>query len=209
MNKKALCIVSKFPKIEWLNFLSKFENYDVYIVADDNSEDYCSIYNNFYNVKILQFQDKECEESGFVGTLKHIRNKFVNERSVFGWDKAFYYFAKINSSYEYVWMLEEDVFFYNEQSLLNIDEIHPKEDLLCKKIIEHFIGTDSNLSYPNEWWWPTINRLGGLKFDSPFLRSDAYQIRVSKKLIEKIEEYADTYKTLFYHEACVPMICVK
>ena len=51
MNKNCVCVVSKIVNLEWLNFLSKFKNYDVYIVADDNSQNYKEKYKEYKKVK--------------------------------------------------------------------------------------------------------------------------------------------------------------
>ena len=36
MNTKAISIISKDLQFEWINFLQKFQNYDLFIVIDDN-----------------------------------------------------------------------------------------------------------------------------------------------------------------------------
>lgn len=217
MNQKALCIVSRYAGIEWVNFLSKFKNYDVYIVVDDNSNDYSKIYSEFSNVKILQFEEKECEKYGFIGALKGMMpgskgtlrgGPTENKRNAFAWDKAFYYFAKVNNSYEYVWFLEDDVFIYDETSLFKIDYQYSNQDLISGEFNQDFIE-DDNLPYPNKWWWQTMYRLGNFKPEGIFYSCYAFHIRLSKKFIKKIEDYADKYKTLFYHEAFLPIICIQ
>jgi hypothetical protein len=210
MNQKALCIISRYPKIEWITFLSRFENYDVYIVADDNSSDYSSIYKDFSNIKILQFKEKECEDHGFAGSVNGTLRggPSANEKNVLGWDKAFYYFAKINNSHEYVWFLEDDVFIYDETSISKIDYQYINQDLLSTQIGQDLIG-DNNLAYPSGWWWHKMYTLGNFKPEGMFYKCCAFHIRLSKNFIKKIEDYADEYKTLFFVEAFIPITCMK
>jgi hypothetical protein len=200
--------------IEWLNFLSKFNNYDVYIIADDNSQDYKEKFKEFSKVKIIQFNDKECEAVGFTGLTKGIEPGLIVEgkknKSVWAWDKAFYYFCIINQFYDYVWFLEEDVFIYDEMSLLKIDSKHAEEDLLSPIIYCDKVEENSNLGHPGYWWWKKICQLENFKQLTPlFYKSFAFHIRVSKKLIQKIKDHVYEYKSLFFLEAFIPMICIK
>lgn len=213
MNKSCICVVSRVVNIEWLNFLSKFENYDVYIVADDNSQDYKEKFKEFLKVKIIQFDDEECEEAGFAGLTKGIEPSLVLEgkknKSVWAWDKAFYYFAIKNKSYENMWLIEEDVYVYNEMSFIRLDEKNIGIDLVSSVIVQDFVDINSDTYYPKGWWWHKICAINNnMKYESAdFLKCLAFHVRVSKKLIEKIKEYADQHKCLFFHEACLPMIC--
>ena len=36
------------------------------------------------------------------------------------WDKALYYFTCCENNYEHIWFFEDDVFFYNLDTILNI-----------------------------------------------------------------------------------------
>jgi|LauGreDrversion4_2_1035121.scaffolds.fasta_scaffold00721_3 hypothetical protein len=213
MNKSCICIVSRVVNIEWLKFLSKFNNYDVYIVADDNSQDYKEKYKEFSKVKIIQFDDEECEKAGFAGLTKGIEPTSIMEgkkgKSVWAWDKAFYYFAIKNKSYENMWLIEEDVYVYDEMSFIYLDKKNIGIDLVSPTISQDFVDAGSNEYYPNGWWWRKICVVNkGMKYESPdFLRCLAFHVRVSKKMIEKIKEYVGLYGCLFFHEACLPMIC--
>ena len=40
MNKNCLCLICYKPNDVWIDFLSKFTNYTLYILIDDNSIDY-------------------------------------------------------------------------------------------------------------------------------------------------------------------------
>lgn len=41
-NTNAVCLICHKPNDIWLGFLSKFTSYDIYVVVDDNSQQYNS-----------------------------------------------------------------------------------------------------------------------------------------------------------------------
>lgn len=42
MNTKAISVIFKDLKLEWIHFLQNFQNYDIFIIIDDNVMDYPS-----------------------------------------------------------------------------------------------------------------------------------------------------------------------
>jgi len=55
MNKTCVCLLCYKPNDIWIDFLSKFTKYDIYIVIDDNSTDYKKQYSTFSNINIIKF----------------------------------------------------------------------------------------------------------------------------------------------------------
>jgi hypothetical protein len=53
MNNTCVCLICYKPNDIWINFLSKFIKFDIYIVIDDNSTDYTGQYSNFSNINII------------------------------------------------------------------------------------------------------------------------------------------------------------
>ena len=94
---------------------------------------------------------------------------------------------------------EDDVFFYNEQTLLNIDIHYPNCDLLSNTYTENILGNK------NTWHWSKIT----IQFPPPYYSAMVCSVRMSKLLLSKIKEYALKYKTLFFLEALFPTICMK
>ena len=106
MNTKAISIISKDLQFEWINFLQKFQNYDIFIVIDDNVIDYQAIYQEKYkNIHFIQIEAEEYQQKNY----KNV-NKIGVYKEISGCEKALYYFTHVNKKYEYVWFIEDDVF---------------------------------------------------------------------------------------------------
>ena len=68
--------------------------------------------------------DEKCKLNGYVNA------EFKSDKIVNAWDKALYYFGVENKNYEFIWFLEDDVFFHEENTLIQIDNQYSREDLL-------------------------------------------------------------------------------
>lgn len=191
MKNIALCVVCRKPSHVWAGFLSKFTKYDTYIVIDDNSQTYTSPYEN---VKYIQYDDEQVRSLGYKDLVT-----MTIPRDVSAWDKAVYHFAAVNTEYEHVWFFEDDVFFYNEDTIKNIDDQYPNSDLLTEGFIINPLGRK------DYWFWERIN----IEITPPYVQTMACATRASKKVLLKIKEYAEKHKTLFYLEALFSTLCFK
>jgi hypothetical protein len=191
MNKNCVCLICHKPTDIWVDFLSKFTNYDVYIIIDDNSKDYKSQYSEFHNINIIQIKDEECKKNGFVDM------NFTIKKDITAWEKSIYYFSTINTEYNKVWFFEDDVFFYDEKSLLNIDSNYENSDLLSNSYTENISG------HKKDWHWHRIH----IKFPPPYYGAMVCCVRMSSDLLSKIRNYANEHNTLFFLEALFPTIC--
>jgi hypothetical protein len=93
----------------WLNFLQNFNNYDIYVAINDNSLNYSDLYHNkseYMNINFIQFDEEECYKNNFYNLLLPLDT--APDKKVMSWDKAFYYFCKINDSYKHIWFIEDD-----------------------------------------------------------------------------------------------------
>ena len=192
MKKNCVCLICHKPNDIWFEFLSTFTKYDVYIVIDDNAKDYKKHYEKYININIIQVQNEECIKTGFMNTCY-----ITIRKNVTGWSKALYYFSEINTEYDQVWFFEDDVFFYNEVSLTNIDSKYMKSDLLSSCYGENATG---DKSYGH---WKKID----INFSPPYYGAMICSVRTSKDLLSKIKDYANKHKTLFFSEALFPTIC--
>ena len=113
------------------------------------------------------------------------------------WDKAMYYFSSLNTIYNKVWFIEDDVFFYNEEILSTIDSKYKNSALLTNSYTENKNGDNRG------WHWDRIN----IKFPPPYYCTMACAARISSALLSKIKDYADEHNTLFFFEALFPTIC--
>lgn len=193
MNKTCVCLICYKPNYVWVEFLSKFTKYDVYIIVDDNSKDYKEQYCKFTNVNIIQINNHDCRKNGFVDM------NFTIAKEISSWEKSMYYFSTINTEYNKVWFFEDDVFFNDEGSLLRIDAQYENSDLLSNHYVENVSGEK------NSWHWHRIN----INFSPPFYTGMMCCVRISSNLLFKLKKYANENNTLFFLEALFPTICKK
>ena len=171
--KNALCLITFKPydKIEYLNFLNSFVSFDIYVVIDDNLIDYKYLKDIFKNINFIQIGDNLCLESGY-NNLNYI----VLRKKVSGWDKAIYYFSTNNLDYHNIWFFEDDVYFYSENTILQIDDKYKEEDILCNSSYE-----EGKLY---EWLWKYID----IKFKPPYFCGMMCALRLSKKYLNCIND---------------------
>jgi hypothetical protein len=194
MKKTAVCILSRNVRVEWIDFLNTFENYDTYLIIDEPVPlDLQQNQNKFSKVKTLFIEDKDCEEFGFINM------NFPSLKKITSWERGVFYFSKTNTQYDNIWFLEDDVFINNENVLVNIDKKYPEDDLLTSTsdiVYEHDI---------NGWHWDKIE----IKFLPPYSKALVACIRVSSNLLSDISNYANEHKTLFFIETLFTSFCLK
>lgn len=184
----AVCFLSVNPEIELCSFANSIKNRDVFIILDNNNNNFNEITQKYKNVKFLMIDDVECSNKGFKNA-----NTWGIKKTPTAWDKAFYYFSCINVLYEHVWFVEEDVFIYNQNAFENLDNKYgPTYDLL---VIEN--GCKDQ---PNNWlYWHFADG----KIDNPLYHAMICSCRCSKKLLQIIKDYALKNNELFYIEIMV------
>ena len=191
--KSCICLICLSPRLVWFNFLSTFTNYDIYVIVDDNSTIFRQKQSKYKNINIIQIKEEHCLKAGFSNTCS-----ITIPKNVTGWTKAIYYFSTINTSYNNIWFMEDDVFFHNEQSLVDIDSKYIAADLLSN------ITNNEYVSGPKDFWqWENID----IKFDPPYFRAMVCAVRMSSLLLSKIKTYANKHNTVFFIEALFPTIC--
>ena len=192
--KCAFVIVTYKPdtKKELLDFATTFTHYDVFVIVDDNSHDYAELRETYKTLTFIQVNNEICSNSGMKNT-----STMTLKKDVTGWDKALYWFAFVNTKYDYIWFSEDDVFFYNEQTLVNIDTKYNGADLLCNSSFD-----EGKL---NEWLWNRIS----ISFSPPYYCGMMCICRMSRKMIESLKDYAVKNNTVFFLEALFPTIAKK
>lgn len=193
-NTKAFVIVTYKPdtKKELLDFASTFTHYDVYVIVDDNSNDYSELKKQYATLNFVQVENEICSKSGMKNT-----STMTLKKDVTGWDKALYWFAFVERKYEHIWFSEDDVFFYNEETLLQMDNKYKSEDLLCNSSFE-----EGKL---NEWLWSYIH----IEYTPPYYCGMMCICRMSRNMIECLKDYAMKHNTVFFLEALFPTIAKK
>src|SRR5262249_26824749 len=112
----AIALLTFEPTEDQIRFYKKFKNegYDVFIVVDNNN--YAQ---KNSGVKLIRIDDVECASNGFVNLSPLITIK--TQRNCIAWDKALYYFTRVNDSYRNVWFIEDDVFVPAVQTIVKMD----------------------------------------------------------------------------------------
>lgn len=195
--KRALAFITYKPKIQFLDFINILTNsYTIYLIIDDEKTNWSTVLKSKYpNIIFIQIISKECYKFGYKN-LNFIGIKKI----VSGWDKAIFYFCKINkevNSYEFIWFIEDDVFLYDVNTLLNIDNKYSGIDLLSQKCEEA-------INY-NDWLWRDIF----MTFSKPWYNSMCCSIRVTNKMLQAIKDYVKNIRSMHFLEAFFPTIAVK
>lgn len=191
-NKNKIALICFKPNDIYLEFLNKFSNYEVYIIIDDNSVNYTSLYQTKYeNLQFIQIPQQICKQYGFINV-----NKIGIKKLVSGWDKALCYFALNFSNTNFkVWFIEDDVFFHNEDALMKIDTRYLDYDLLANSDFKPATNK-------NEWLWNYIR----IKQPGPYYCGMVCATRLTQNVLEKIRDYATLHKELFFLEALLPTL---
>ena len=110
-----------------------------------------------------------------------------------------YYFTRINTEFDHIWLIEDDVFIPSVSALINLNNKYPIADLLCAENIKNDSGETKS--------WPHWQKAVG-KINLPWYESAVCVIRVSKRLFQKIDEYVIKHKVLLWHEMLFNIIAM-
>jgi hypothetical protein len=183
------------PNKIWCDILNLFSNYKIFIIVDNNNFDLYEFRNNYKNIMFIQIEDINCSLNGYIDT------NFTLNKLISGWDKALYYFGVEDNNYNFVWFIEDDVFFYNEDTLLQIDNQYIDDDLLSSNVNY----SEKNDNEKNSWHWHRIN----IQYPLPYYSAMMCVVRFSKNMMKCINNYAKENNTLFFLEALFPTIAIK
>jgi hypothetical protein len=193
--RNIVCLLTYRPSIIWLDFLSKFKHYEVVVIVDDILFDLSIIKEKYSSLIFFQIKDDICEKAGYKNSSTAMQHK-----PSIAWDKAFYYFITQypKEKIKHIWFVEDDVYFYNEEILINLDNSHYSADLLCKNVTKY--------NKPkNKWQWGNVH----IEYGQPLYSSMICVCRLSLALLNQIENYVNTHKTLCFIEALISTLCFK
>ena len=149
------------------------------------------MYKEYNKINFIQIKEEECYNTGFINSCT-----VTIPKNIVSWDKALYYLSKINK-YSNMWLIEDDVFLYDETTLMNIDSKYKDSDLLSAPYDENTTG------HKNYWHWWQIE----IQLPPPYYKAMICAIRISNTLLSKIKDYVEKHKTFFFCEAFFPTIC--
>jgi hypothetical protein len=188
-----LCLITFRPNKIWCDFLNVFARYKIFIVVDDNDFNLSDFINNYNNITFIKVENKKCQLNGYIDT------NFTLKKLISGWDKALYYFGIEYKNYDFIWFMEDDVLFYNEDTIVRIDSLFIDHDLLSNTYNENSNGNK------NIWLWRRIN----IQYSPPYYHGMMCVVRFSRKMMDCINDYAYKNNTLFFLEALFPTIAIK
>jgi len=190
--RQAFCLIAHYPRESWMNFLKTFTYYNVYMIVDDNSENYQSRYAEEYpNICFIQIDNEEYTNAHFI-------DQDFSKETISGWHKALYYFSTLNTTFDNVWFFEDDVFIYNENTLLKIDIQYIQSDLISAPLEANVAA----LRGTTDWHWYKVT----VNYPPPWYKGMMCAVRMSFHLLRCIREYADKHKSLFFIEAMFPTV---
>jgi hypothetical protein len=189
----AICIITFRPNKIWCDFLNIFTKYKIFMVVDDNDFDLSDFINNYNNITFIKIENQKCKLNGYIDT------NFTLKKLISGWDKALYYFGVEDKNYDFIWFIEDDVLFYNEDTIIRIDSQYINDDLLSNAYSENKNGDK------NTWVWRRIN----IQYSPPYYKGMMCAARFSAKMMNCINNYANENNTLFFLEALFPTIAIK
>jgi hypothetical protein len=188
----AVAILCKNPSRGTLDFASLIgikTKFNVYVVVDDiiDTIDAKKLYRP--KVTFINYKDIVCVDNGYINSnigadVTHIKKNPI------AYDKALLHFCKLDTSYDFVWFLEDDVFLTDANVLNTLTDKYSKYDLV--------VG-NNNLKEDNvmDWHWRHIVD----KIEPPYYFSMVSACAMSRKMLDTINDYVTKNNTLFYIEA--------
>lgn len=191
--KTAFCLLTRTINIEYVKFLEEIKNksdIDVYILCDDNS-----VLIPESDISILRYDNK------FMKTTNYTHSTYVTtSNDILAWDKAIYHFCEIDTSYDYVFFIEDDIFIPTIESISYINNKY-QDDLLCKGNIGFKEDDNEDIS---KWHWKHLK--GTLQL--PWYASMVCGIRVSKRLLQEIKKVINKVQNIPFIEGLFNTIAV-
>jgi hypothetical protein len=179
----AIALLTLNPRYELIEFYKNISSnkYDLYCIVDNNNINYSLIKDG---VNFIQIDDNFCAENGFHGFNPVIRK--TNTALVSAWDKAIFYFCRLNRSYEHIWFLEDDVFVPDLNLFHTTDSQYKNADLISNKIKINKTGELEG------WiWWKMASESN---IPLPWVKSMVCACRVSKILLQLLDHYVSEHK---------------
>jgi hypothetical protein len=152
--KTVIAFLTKTPSEDLLKFANEIsEFFDIYVIIDDNN--YKCKKNNFIN--LIQIDNDECKKHSFV--FLETQYNDTSDKNIYSWEKAIYYFNYINTDFDYVWFIEDDVFISSIEAIIKLENKCDNYDLVCAANDKGLIETSKNT-----WMWNYALRSTALKY---------------------------------------------
>jgi hypothetical protein len=173
--KNAVVLLTVRPNLNQVEFFRQIEreHLDLFVVADDNGFDK----SGYGYLRWIQIDDAFCREAGFRRFNPMIYKTFECS----AWDKALYYFSCVNTSYDNVWIIEEDVFISRPDTIAKLDRKYGEADI---------ISAANNVNHTGEldswYWW---QRIPVNALPLPWAWSMVCGVRLSRALLGAVKTF--------------------
>jgi hypothetical protein len=186
----------------------KKTNFDVFVIEDSQPKQVFSkieisfCYDSkkylepvFYH--LVQIDDSICRENGYHGC--NIDDKSTHIRkSPIAWDKFLFAFCETYTSYEFVWVFEDDCFIPSIEALINLDNKYSTHDLVVP-------NNRFNEGNQVDWHWRSIYPI----YSGPYYYSMVCACGISRALLNEIKKFKDENGFLFYIEVMFNSLAMK
>jgi hypothetical protein len=189
----AICILTRQYNKEWATFLNEFTQYPTYMMCDKEN----IMCRPFELGQLFLIDPEECSRHKYTDS-----STATIDKKMISWDKALFYFIhKCSLPYDYIWFIEDDVFFHSEKTIMNIDSKFPSTDLLTTF---HDINHNGDAAVGWNHWYSVLHNI-----EYPWAHSLICACRLSRPLLQKIGEYVSTHNSLFFIEAMFNTIAMQ
>jgi hypothetical protein len=178
----AIAFVTKYPHENILKFAKEVSSvgFDTFVISDDNCK----------NENVININDDICESSGYKNA--HIwENSPSIKKQITSWDKMLYLFCEIETTYDFVWVFEDDCFI---PSVETIQHLH-------LKYRNYHLVTPNNLKNDGsmmDWHWRYI-------YDKckngPYAYSMVSACGLSRDILNEVKRFKEQENQLFFIEA--------
>jgi hypothetical protein len=188
----ALCFLTRQPSTETLELAQSLATdaiqYDlhVFIMVDDNQLNLTTV-NAKAPLHLLQIPNDQPRQHGFYETT----SLGPGWSDMTSWDKALFYFCVLQKQYEFVWLIEDDVFIPSVRAVRSLHQLYSDTaDLVIPR------NGVNQLGDPGSWLWPMA--VG--KFIPPWSCSMVNVVGLSRPMLTHVHDYVRWRGTVPFHE---------
>lgn len=189
----AYLMLGKDPSTyHWISHLAT-EELSVFIFVDSPEANH--IYKNKNGIYIVSSTSAYCQSFGYshLGTFAYIK------KEVTCWDKAVFFFSQVAIGYDFVWILETDVFIPSLQAFQNVQSIiHSQNQNRSSHAIDLVVSKieidDDDI---NNWHWKALQPL---YFPRPWYHTMACVMGLSRRMLSLLDNFAQKHHRLQFLE---------
>jgi hypothetical protein len=186
-NKRAVAVVMRsrdLVRFHWMRRLHTL-NITVFFVEDDVNQNSLVRIDERAEMYALHVDEAQAASQGFNGL------KYIGETRMSAWDKAVYFFCVVVPQYEFVWILEDDVYVPSEKAFEEMNKLANTADLITS---EHLVELNASTK---EWHWPLIR----LSLPTPWYHGMSCAVGLSRASLREVHLYAKRFGALPFLEA--------